>query len=455
MKAAVLHAKSDIRYEEVETPKAGPDEVLVRVGAVGICGSDIPRVLGNAAHYYPVILGHEFAGEVVELGSSVTTVRVGDRVAVAPLVPCMACADCQRGDYSLCRSYTFIGSRDPGAFAEYVRVPTRNLVPLPEGVDDIRGAFFEPSTVALHGLRVADYRPGEHVLVLGAGTVGAFAVQWAKILGARSVTVLDINANRLAVASRLGADAVLDSRDPGVVEQALALTDGKGFGYVLETAGKNATMALSFQLVAGKGTVCFIGTSSTDVAFEHKLFEQLNRKEFRLTGSWMSYSAPFPGEEWTATADYFARGLLRLDADLLHGTFPLSAAAEVFTLFATPGAVTGKVMFLPPAGIRHVLTHPLLQEGPPCPPSRQLPTPSTRMQYRSVRCAPGTPSPDSASAPSVLTGSAARTSPQPSAMPCAADTGSSTAPPSTSTSTSLVTCSQRPSPVASPARTCS
>jgi len=351
MKAAVLHATNDIRFDEVDTPVPGPGDVLVRVGAVGVCGSDIPRVLGDAAHYYPVILGHEFAGEVVGLGRDVTSVAVGARVAVAPLVPCMACADCQRGDYALCRSYTFIGSRDPGAFAEYVRVPVRNLVPLPAGVSDVQGAFFEPSTVALHGLRVADYRPGADVLVLGAGTVGAFAVQWAKLLGARTVTVLDIDANRLAVAERLGASAVLDSRDPDVVAKARALTGGKGFGYVVETAGQNATMALAFDLVAGKGTVCFIGTSAKDVAFGHALFEQLNRKEFRLTGSWMSYSAPFPGSEWTATADYFARGLLRLDDALLHGTYPLSAAAEVFGLFATPGAVTGKVMFLPQAPV--------------------------------------------------------------------------------------------------------
>jgi len=346
MKAAVVHGIKDIRFDEVAKPVPGPGEVLVRVRAVGVCGSDIPRVLGDAAHYYPIILGHEFSGDVVELGADVTTVTVGQRVAAAPLVPCMQCADCQKGDYSLCRQYTFIGSREPGAFAEYVKVPVRNLVPLRDGVDYVQGAFLEPSTVALHGLRVAGFHGGEYVAILGAGTVGAFAVQWAKILGARKVVVFDIDDARLALARRLGADVTVNTREPGFLEAALAVTDGAGFGFVIETAGQNATMSIAFEVAANKASVCFIGTSSVDLHFGHALFEKLNRKELSLTGSWMSYSAPFPGDEWTMTADYFAEGVLRLDADLLHGTYPLSAAAEVFELFATPGAVTGKVMFV-------------------------------------------------------------------------------------------------------------
>jgi L-iditol 2-dehydrogenase len=354
VKAAVLHGPNDLRYEEIETPSPGSGEVLVRVGAVGVCGSDIPRVLGNAAHYYPIVLGHEFAGEVVAAGPDVPEDLIGRRAAAAPLVPCLSCTDCQRGDYSLCEHYTFVGSRLFGAFAEYVRVPARNLVPLDEGTDDVAGAFFEPSTVALHGLRVAGFRPGEHVAILGAGTVGSFAVQWARLLGARCVTVVDVDDTRLALARRLGADLTVNSAGPGsgdsaagAVERALAATGGRGYGFVIETAGRNAAMAMSFRLVAGRGTVCNIGTESADLAFGHELFELLNRKEFTLTGSWMSYSAPFPGDEWTMTAEYFADGRLRLDEGLLHGTYPLSAAAEAFEMFATPGKVKGKVMLVP------------------------------------------------------------------------------------------------------------
>ena len=110
MKAAVLHGQDDIRIEEVDMPRIGHDEVLVRVKATGVCGSDIPRVLGTGAHFYPIVLGHEFSGEVVEIGDNVTNVQVGDKVAGAPLVPCHKCIDCLRGHYSQCKHYSFIGS---------------------------------------------------------------------------------------------------------------------------------------------------------------------------------------------------------------------------------------------------------------------------------------------------------------------------------------------------------
>ena len=128
MKAGVVHAKNDIRYEEIDKPMAGPGQVLVKVKYTGICGSDIPRVNGDACHFFPNVLGHEFSGTVEETGEGVTTLKPGDRVAGVPLVPCMKCEDCQKGNYSLCKHYSFIGSRQFGSFAEYVAMPEKNLV---------------------------------------------------------------------------------------------------------------------------------------------------------------------------------------------------------------------------------------------------------------------------------------------------------------------------------------
>ena len=128
MKAAVLYANEDIRYAEWETPACGDNEVKVRVRATGICGSDVPRVLHNGAHFYPVVLGHEFSGDVVETGKNVTKIKVGDTVSGAPLLPCMECVDCKKGDYSLCKHYSFIGSRQQGSFADYVVIPEVNAV---------------------------------------------------------------------------------------------------------------------------------------------------------------------------------------------------------------------------------------------------------------------------------------------------------------------------------------
>jgi L-iditol 2-dehydrogenase len=221
MKAAVLHANEDLRYEEYPTPKPNEDEVLIRVRATGICGSDIPRVLSHGAHFFPIVLGHEFSGDVVETGANVTTVKVGDRVTAAPLLPCHACEDCQRGDYSQCKHYSFIGSRVQGSFAQYVKAPARNVVKFGEAVSYEQGAMFEPSTVALHGLLRVPYRGGEDVAVLGGGTIGLFTAQWARIFGARSVTVFDIDDERLALAKRLGADATVNTRAQDFIETAI------------------------------------------------------------------------------------------------------------------------------------------------------------------------------------------------------------------------------------------
>lgn len=346
MKAAVLHAKRDIRYEEIDTPKAGSGEVLIQIKAVGICGSDVPRVNESAAHYYPIVLGHEFSGVIAEVGEGVEGLQKGTRVTAAPLSPCMSCEDCQKGNYALCRNYKFIGSSLFGGFADYVKVPARNVVTFDDSVDFAKAAFFEPSTVALHGLKTINYRGGEHVAVLGGGTIGLFTVQWAKLLGARSVTVFDISDTRLAIAKKTGADAVINTAQADFLEKAKEITGGKGFGFVFETAGQNATMDIAFDVAANKAGVCFIGTSSKDLTFSWKQFEKMNRKEFLLTGSWMSYSAPFPGEEWTMTAEYLSNGRLQVDDSFIYKKFPMKEAADAFAMYLTPGAVKGKLMLI-------------------------------------------------------------------------------------------------------------
>ena len=139
MKAGVVHAKNDIRWEEIDKPTAAPGKVLIKVKYTGICGSDVPRVNGDACHYYPNVLGHEFSGVVEEIGEGVTTLKPGDRVAGVPLVPCMKCEDCQKGNYSLCKHYSFIGSREFGSFAEYVVVPEKNAVKFEDSVSFEQG----------------------------------------------------------------------------------------------------------------------------------------------------------------------------------------------------------------------------------------------------------------------------------------------------------------------------
>lgn len=344
MYAGVVHAPFDIRYEQVDTPKPGPGEVLVRVKYTGICGSDVPRVNGNACHFFPNILGHEFSGEIAALGEGVTDRKIGDRVAGVPLVPCMECIDCQNGDYALCKHYSFIGSRRSGSFAEYVALPSINTVVLDDHVSFIQGALFEPTTIALHGLRQAGYTAGHTVAIIGAGTIGLLTLQWCRVLGAKQIVMLNRSADKLVRSLSFGADAGINTSEDGWLEQALALTGGRGFDYVFETAGGCRTIKMAYQLVANHGRICMIGTPKHDVTFTVPEWECINRKEMFVTGSWMSYSSPFPGTEWQETAHYFATGQIRADESLIGDIIPLSQIDQAFALFETPGKVTGKIL---------------------------------------------------------------------------------------------------------------
>ncbi len=346
MRACVLHGNEDLRYEEYPLREVEAGMVRVRVRAAGICGSDIPRVLKNGAHFYPVVLGHEFSGVIDKIGEGVTGLEVGDTVAGVPLVPCMKCEDCLAGNYSLCRHYSFIGSRQSGAFADYVVIPAINAVKYDPSIPFEQAAMFEPSTVALHGLRKSGYRGGENVAVLGGGTIGIFAMQWAKILGAEKITVFDIVPERLELAKRMGADEIVNTKEEDVAERVQQITNGKGFAYVLETAGNPAIVKMFFEIASNTATVCFIGTPTKNIEFNPREWEQLNRKELHLFGSWMSYSAPFPGKEWEMTAHYFATGQLKFDPKMIDRKFKMENAAEAFDLYKTAGTVKGKIMLM-------------------------------------------------------------------------------------------------------------
>ena len=344
MKAGVIYAPNDIRYEDMADPEPKAGEVRVKVKYTGICGSDVPRVNADACHFFPNVIGHEFSGTVDKVGEGVTNFKPGDRVAGVPLVPCMKCPDCQRGDFSLCKKYSFIGSRQQGSFAEYVCVPEANAVHISDDVSFEQGALFEPTTVALHGLERVDYKPGKYVAVLGGGTIGVLLIEWLKAFGARKIVVFDIVPEKLEFAKEMGADDGVNTLEEGFMEKALAMTDGHGFDYVYETAGNTITMKMAFKLAANKAQMCYIGTPKKEMTFTVDEWENMNRKEFNLTGSWMSYSAPFPGHEWTLTSEYYGNGKLKYDERLIFKKYPLSRIKDAFELFKQPGAVKGKIL---------------------------------------------------------------------------------------------------------------
>ncbi|WP_209305637.1 galactitol-1-phosphate 5-dehydrogenase [Microbacterium sp. dk485] len=340
MRAAVLHGPGQLQVRDVERPVPGPGEALVQVMVSGICGSDLPRVLGTGARRYPIILGHEFSGVIAEVGEG-TGIALGSRVAGVPLLPCDECRDCASGHYSQCRNYSFLGSRVNGSWAEYVVVPERNLLRLADSMSFESGAMIEPSSVALHAFRLARYDGGGHVAVIGAGNIGVFATQWARLLGADQVTVFDIDEARLATATALGADLVqrTDLEQDDWREQ----TGSRGFDLVIESSGVSPALTTALQLVASKGTIVSVGTPTRPVSFDPHVFELLHRKEATVIGSWMSYSSPFPGEEWTSSVRAFESGRLTCDS-LVAARFPLEDANGAFDLYRSGEAVRGKVL---------------------------------------------------------------------------------------------------------------
>lgn len=347
MKAAVVVGFNDIKYIDQPDPQVNPGQVKVSVRYCGICGSDIPRVLNGTCHSFPQVLGHEFSGIITEVAEDVTSVQVGDHVVGVPLVPCMECEDCRKGNYSLCKHYSFIGSRQQGAMAEYVVLPELNVLKIDKSIRLDYAALFEPSTVALHGIMLNNYNPSEndYVCIIGAGTIALFTLLWCKILGAKNIIVIGRSREGLENALKYGADSVFSTLDNDFMDKAMTYTKGLGYNYVYDAVGIEDTIHISLLAAANKANVCFIGTPTKPIEFGVKTWELINRKELCLTGSWMSYSAPWPGREWEMTAAYLATNKLKISDDMIFCKLPLSKIKEAFNLFETNrSAIKGKIL---------------------------------------------------------------------------------------------------------------
>ncbi|MCW8345817.1 alcohol dehydrogenase catalytic domain-containing protein [Vibrio sp. ZSDZ65] len=320
MLSIAVKSNRKLEVTHIAQPKADANSVIVKVHFSGLCGSDLPRIFYEGAHFYPIVLGHEFSGEVVEVGQSVTGFKIGDRIACAPLIPCKQCKQCKEGNYSLCPNYSFVGSRVQGGNAEFVNVPSQCCFKLDDTVTSLEGAFFEPLTVSLHPILMADGCDNKNVVVVGVGTIGLLAVQAAKALGAATVTAIDIDDDKLAKAKLLGADFLFNSSDGDMLakikENKLPVTPQ----LILETAGHPQTVKLCINIADPKATIALIGTLHEDLNMSHQDFGQILRKELKLFGSWMNYSAPYPGKEWDLAKSLFSQGLIKT-GDLIDGVY--------------------------------------------------------------------------------------------------------------------------------------
>ncbi|MGI6591504.1 MAG: galactitol-1-phosphate 5-dehydrogenase [Eggerthellaceae bacterium] len=344
MKGTQVEAVNKIVYLDQPNPKPQNGEVVVKVHYTGVCGSDVPRVLKGTVHSFPQTLGHEASGTVCEVGAGVDAALIGTRVSILPLVPCRACDECRAGHFSLCKDYSFIGSRRPGTMAEYVAVPVQNIFPLGDDVSDLEAAFFEPASIGIHGIELARFTAGSNAIVIGAGTIGILTAQELVGYGASRVVVSNHSTARLKQAATVGLNRLVDTSEEGWQEKAFGLNDGRAFDYVFDTAGTPSTIIDSLAVAANRATVCFIGTPKAPVSFSVPQWELINRKELTVTGAWMSYSHPWPGIEWAKVNEFFGRGIMRVDPSMIDRIYNLADIAEAFKTFEPPHKAKGKII---------------------------------------------------------------------------------------------------------------
>jgi (R,R)-butanediol dehydrogenase/meso-butanediol dehydrogenase/diacetyl reductase len=268
MLAARWHGVKDIRLDNVPEPEVTDGKVKVRVKWCGICGSDLHEYLAGpifipvgkphplTGEVAPVIMGHEFSGEVVEIGKGVTNVKPGDRVVIEPVDVCGKCPACLSGKYNLCTSLGFHGlAGGGGGFAEYTTFPARFVHKIPDCLSFEKAALIEPMSVALHSLRVGGFQIGQSAIVAGAGPIGLATVECLKAAGAKQVFVIQRKSVRQEYALRSGADYVLDPGKDDVVAEIKRLTGGVGADMAFETTGSEQCYKLTFDALTFAGTL--------------------------------------------------------------------------------------------------------------------------------------------------------------------------------------------------------
>jgi threonine dehydrogenase-like Zn-dependent dehydrogenase len=342
MQALVWLGPRDMVERAEPMPKPAEGEVLISVGAVGICGSELGGFLGhNSLRVPPLIMGHESAGQVVQVteGTFATgeTAKVGARVTFNPLVVCGTCDRCSAGHSNLCRHRQLVGAHRPGAFAQYVAVPARQCYALPESLSLVAGSLAEPLACSIRAVSLTGVKPQDRLLILGAGPIGLLALVAARVKGVEQIAVSDVTPLRLELARRWGASDVINAREQDVVTFVQERYPG-GVDCVIDAVGATPVRVQAIRTVVPGGRVVFIGLHDEESALPANY---IIRQEITVRGSFA-----YTDDDFTLAVNLLIRGVVQSSEDWLE-VRPLSAGPSAFAELVDGKATAAKIVLTP------------------------------------------------------------------------------------------------------------
>jgi len=325
-RAVFMTGLNKMEIRDVEVPKIKENEVLVKLEYVGICGSDVHYLehgsIGDFVVNGDFILGHECAGEIVEIGSKVTDLQIGDKVALEPGCTCGQCEFCKNGKYNLCPDVEFLATPPyHGCLENYIAFPANMCFKLPDNITSKEGALVEPLAVGMHAAAQGNVKLGDSVIILGAGCIGLVTLLACKAYGATDITVVDVMQKRLDYAIKLGATRVINAKEVDTVKAMEEITKGKGTDVVIETAGSKITVQQTAYLVKRGGTIVLVGMAPEDI-IEYN-FAKILAKEAMIT-SVFRYRNIYP-----KAINAIAKGIIDVSGIVTH-EFDFEDTAKAF-----------------------------------------------------------------------------------------------------------------------------
>jgi len=305
MNAAIFKYFGQIEIQDLAIPKLESDEVMIKVGLSGVCGTDYHIFNGKAPAKPPVVLGHEYCGEIVEIGKNVASFSIGDKVGINPNIHCGYCEYCKIGKINLCENLIALGVTRNGGFEEYSAVPVSQVYPFPKDCSYEKAAFAEPLSCCIHGLNQAQIELSDHVVIIGAGTIGLLMIQLVKLKGAKEIIVIEPVSEKRKLSLQLGATIVIDPLDKQFQDEYINMSNG-GADVVIECVGNVSAVETAFKIIKKGGRIIIFGLADTSAAVNLQL-QKFFRKELTIKSSLLN---PFT---FQTAVDLLVSGKINVD----------------------------------------------------------------------------------------------------------------------------------------------